>query len=114
MIPPHGGNFKIPIGDWVTTVAPSLNQEALRFVFHNLHTLPGWKVAQIISARSCPASGWKVLGQNLLQLRTYRQASVYSRNSMNIARSSRMSQHRSGQSRAIRVNQGDGTKSSGF
>lgn len=88
--------LKLPIGDWVTTVTPSLNQEAIRFVFHNLHTLPGWKVAQIISARSCPANGWKfkILGQNHLQLSTYRQASVYSRNCMNITSASRLSQHR--------------------
>lgn len=51
MIPPQAEVLELPIGDWMTTVAPSLNQEVLRFVFLDLHTLPGWKVAQIISAR---------------------------------------------------------------
>ncbi|HXB20176.1 MAG TPA: hypothetical protein VNV88_02285, partial [Candidatus Solibacter sp.] len=84
--------MELPIGDWMTTVAPSLNQEVLRFVFLDLHTLPGWKVAQIISARHALLSDGNPRA-NHLQLSTYRQASVNSQNSMNITRASSRSQH---------------------
>jgi hypothetical protein len=69
----------------------ALIQEMLRIVYLDLHTLPGWKVAQIISARSALQTDRNPRA-DLLQLHTYRQANVYSRNLTNITRASRISQ----------------------